>query len=132
MMTGEEVRELVKEKRRSGRRWGFNAQQKQHVSDFVRAQTACGVGFAGIEKLTGLCAATIHRLLRQDSSQRSVIAAENHRAFLPVHISTRPKQVHHAMQGVGSAGVILHGPCGVRVSGLEREDIAEIIRTLST
>lgn len=104
--------ELARIERR-GRGRAYPAALRDRVAVYLSARRAAGVSVPKVGAELGLCVST---LLRWTRARPSPAGFER----VLVVTDTTP-----------SSALVVHGPCGLRIEGLQLADVAELVRRLS-
>ena len=113
-MTRDELSKALGARRRQGRRSRFGAELRQHAVEYCRQRrSAGGTTWQTLEQELGVSSKTLMLWVKQ-----------------------APRAAFHAVQiqrvdlAPRREDFVVHGPCGVRVEGLDVRAVAELIRRL--
>lgn len=112
MARREEILRALEQLGRRGRGRPYPAELQAKIAEYVRARRAGGVALKTISAEIGVS----WRMLSRWSS-----GGASARRFRPVELRA----------ATAAATVVVHGPCGVHVEGLELEQVAELLRKLA-
>ena len=117
-MAVEEVRRSLGDRRNARGFRLFSSEARVLALGYAHKRLGAGASSTEVASELGLVGWTLQRWLQQE--QRG--DAGQVEGFVQLKVKAPPSP---------AAGVVVHGPCGVWVEGLEVEGIAQLIRSLS-
>lgn len=105
------LRQQLHASRRAGRD-GYGRDAKALAVRYAQGRQSEGVGLRAIADECGVAAATVRRWLAEPADTS---------AFMPIRV----------MPSAVTSTVVVHGPAGLRIEGLDLEQIAELWRRLA-